>query len=160
MIGVSWPGRDLKRWAAANGKCINKKIKILQKLTYLSAKRGFFYASSSTSRHGPLISQKNFANWNDRNYTSFLPSHELEVTFEQTNTCKLPTLFIFPPTIQRYHNWYLYFKYFEFGFYFILSYLFIYLIYLSYTFIYLFIYYFPPSVSRLLYIMLAFFWSF
>ena len=30
---------------------------------------------------------------------NFLPSHELEVTFEQTN--KLPTLFIFPPTI---HN--------------------------------------------------------
>ena len=72
------------------------------------------------------LTRKNFANWNDRNYTSFLPSHELEVTFEQTNTCKLPTLFIFPPTIQRYHNWHLYFKYFEFGFYFILSYLFIY----------------------------------
>ena len=39
-----------------------KKIKILQKLTYLSAKGGFFYSFSSTSRHGPLISQKNFAN--------------------------------------------------------------------------------------------------
>ena len=39
-----------------------KKIKILQKLTYLSAKRGFFCPFSSTSWHGPLISQKNFAN--------------------------------------------------------------------------------------------------
>ena len=32
---------------------------------------GLFCPFSSTSRHGPLISQKNFAKWNDRNYTSF-----------------------------------------------------------------------------------------
>ena len=95
------PSQLTRKRSKAVGCCkrqMYKKIKILQKLT--STKRGFFYPFSSASRHGPLISQKNFANWNDRNYTSFLPSHELEVTFEQTN--KLPALFIFPPTI---HNW-------------------------------------------------------
>ena len=39
------------------------------------------------------MSQKNFANRNDENYTSFLTSHELEVAFEEIT--KLPTLFIF-----------------------------------------------------------------
>ena len=48
-----------------------KRIKILQKLTYPSAMHDLFCPFSSTSRHGPLISQKNFAMWNDRNYTSF-----------------------------------------------------------------------------------------
>ena len=52
IIGVSWPGRDLKQWAAANSKCI-KKIRILQKLTYLSARRGFFCPFFSMSLHGP-----------------------------------------------------------------------------------------------------------
>ena len=48
-------------------------------------------------------SQKNFANWNDKYHTSFLLSHELEVTCEQTSY--LATQFIFSPTIQRCHNW-------------------------------------------------------
>ena len=48
-------------------------------------------------------SQKNFANWNDKYHTSFLLSHELEVTCEQTSY--LATQFIYSPTIQRCHNW-------------------------------------------------------
>ena len=47
ILGVSWPGRDLKQWAAAKRQMYKKKIKILQKLT--STKHGFFYPFSSTS---------------------------------------------------------------------------------------------------------------
>ena len=52
-LWASWLGRDLKQWAAANSKMyIKKYIYIPQKLTYLSAKRGFICPFFLTSRHG------------------------------------------------------------------------------------------------------------
>ena len=92
---------------SVESECINKKIKIYTAKINLPLGQAWLLLSILFDVAVLTISQKNIAYWNDRNHTSFIPSHELEVAFKQTS--QLPTLFIFSPTIQRCHNWYLYF---------------------------------------------------
>ena len=67
IIGVNRRGRDLKQWAAA----IN-----------LPLGQAWFLLSILFDITACTILQENFANWNDRHHIPFLPSHEMEVTFE------------------------------------------------------------------------------
>ena len=94
IIGVSWPGRDLKRWTAANSKCI--KNKNTAKIN-LPLGQAWLLLSTlfDTARHGPLISQEKFRK---------VKLQKLHIYSSQPRvgkTTKLPTQFILSQTIQR-----------------------------------------------------------
>ena len=82
---VDSEGRDQKQLAAGKQQNVYKKVKIYTANINLPLGQAWLLLSILLDITARTTSQKNFANLNDRNHTSFLPSHELEVTFAQTS---------------------------------------------------------------------------
>ena len=130
----------------------NKQINL--PLSQIIHQRGFSCPFSSTSWHGPSIPQKNFTNWNYRNYTSLLPSPRVGSDIRANYITAHSDQYLLSDDPEMSQLIFIFFSILNSIFLFIrLTYLSLYLIYLSYTFIYLFIYLFiifrhPPSVIR------------
>ena len=136
IIGVNRRGRDLKQWAAA----IN-----------LPLGQAWFLLSILFDITACTILQENFANWNDRHHIPFLPSHEMEVTFEHNCLLCLSSL---RPSWDVTTDIYIFnilnsVFFFKFICLIYLSILYIYLLHLFFIFIHLFsIFRRPPSAVR------------